>query len=229
MLKNVLGEPVMRLTSLLLIAAVSLLAVFVLLAQDEPPLMEITVGSEACSMTLAGLTEPEATEEAEIVATPEAESTPEANPLADYSVISLGDDCDDLIPLLRAPNNGTLWVALSIPEETEWMVFETLEDDPAPPTLDRRGRFVGCANPQQGEQVCRVTTLLDEVVHLIEIPFIVGNAYIAPAPTQAATAQATATDQPAQVGGAPAEPSPQPTDPPPPPTDPPPVETEEFG
>lgn len=218
----------MRLTSLLLIAAVSLMAVFVLLAQDEePPLMEITVGSEACGMTLVDLTEPEATEEAEVVATPEAESTPEAS-FADYPVISLGDDCDDVIPLLRAPNNGTLWVALSIPEETEWMVFETLEDDPSPPTLDRRGRFVGCANRQQGEQVCRVTTLLDDVVHLIEIPFIVGNAYVAPAPTQAATARATVTP-PAQGGGAPAEPPPQPTDPPPQPTDPPPVETEEFG
>ncbi len=204
------------------IIVVSLILVGVTaLAQDaaeDDALLTITIATERCNLVLVDdSAEAEATAEAEV--TPEAEITPEpevtpdpdAEPMSDYPVITLGDECDTVIPLLRVPNNGTLWLALAMPDEDDWQQFAVLENDDFPPALDRRGRFIGCAIRAQGEQTCRVLWTYDDVTYLVEIPVIVGDAFIAPT-TVPATAVPTEADNPP---------------PPPPPAPPPPATTQE--
>ncbi len=114
-----------------LIALVLLLisAVFVL-GQGTPtpvydPGLRIMVDNQSCDLTLR----------TDASATPEvtAEATVESAP--DYPVLMLGDDCYTVEPMLYLPSNGTLWVALSLPNEPEWQHFRAPEDDPVSAAL----------------------------------------------------------------------------------------------
>lgn len=156
----------------------------ILLAQDEAdddvPILQITVSGETCAMVILESEEIEATPEPE--ETPEPEMTPELDNTSepDYPIITLSEDCEDLIPLLLNAKNGTIWIALAVPDEEEWQQFEPYEEDDYPPQFDGRGRFVGCSIPQEGEQICHAIWELDEIVYLLEIPIFVGDAYITP-------------------------------------------------
>lgn len=190
--------------SLLVIAILASLGIASALARqtDTAPVLEISVAGASCSLTLGGLTDPSATPEVmpqttldnTPVSTPEV--TPEASGGASdsetaYPTFILGDGCDSVTTQLRAASNGTVWVAISSPDESAWLKFETISDDPHPPSLDGRGRFVGCKNGEQGDQTCRVTTTIDGVEYEIRIPFTVGSRYDAPAPTARPAAVAT--------------------------------------
>jgi hypothetical protein len=83
---------------------------------------------------------------------------------------------------------------------------------------DRRGRYIGCANPEAGEQMCRVLWDNDEITYLIEIPIFVGDAYIPPA-LDTSTATPAATDETGISGDAAPPPAATATVPPPPPPD----------
>lgn len=151
---------------------------------SAPPLM-LTVSNRSCAMALA---EPE---EATPEATAEAEATEVAVSAADYPVLTLGNDCADVIPLLYAPTNGTLWVSLWLPDEFPWQQFRTVAGDEHPPKFDTRGRFVGCANPEKGEHTCQALWDYEDVTYRIELPMLVGNAY-----TPSATSVPASTDIP---------------------------------
>ena len=150
---------------------------------SAPPLM-ITVSNRSCAMALAE------SEAATPEATVEAQATSEAVSVAasaiDSPVLTLGNDCADLIPLLYAPTNGTLWIALWLPNEFPWHQFRAVEGDEHPPRFDTRGRYVGCANPEKGEQTCRALWDYEGMTYLIEVPLLVGNAYTPPAANQSA-------------------------------------------
>ncbi len=177
----------MRRLTLALVLILMLTSVMFVLGQNEPvPPLQITVDNETCRMALAenaALPDfPAATAEtatgAEALATVEAQAT--AEPMPTYPVLTLGDGCTYLTSLLHVPSNGTLWITLSIPNEFPWQQFQTVPDDPNPPQLDKRGRFVGCANPEQGEQTCYLLWSYLSATYLIEIPLTVRSAYIAP-------------------------------------------------
>ncbi len=95
-------------------------------------------------------------------------------------MLTLGSDCNFLTPLLHVPSNGELWIALSVPGEFPWQQFQTVPGDPNPPKLDTRGRFVGCANPDQGAQTCYLLWDYMTSTYLVEIPLSVRSPYIAP-------------------------------------------------
>ena len=195
---------------LILLLGVSL----TILAQDDTddaPIMQISVAGVTCDLVLEEADaepEMESTEEAEstpeIAATEEAtaepedeateepavEATEEADSGSQQAVITLGDDCEDVLSQLRVAQNGTLWIALSVPDEEEWQEFDVPEDEEFAAQFDRRGRFIGCNIPAEGEQVCRVTWTQRDVTYVIEIPIIVGNAFVAPQPASNASSAA---------------------------------------
>jgi hypothetical protein len=153
----------------------------------EPPILTLTVAGESCSLRINTNDTPETT--------PEPGDEPETM----YPIISLSDDCENVILQLVVSSNGTLWLGVRQPEEEDWQQFQLLEDDEFPPALDRRGRYIGCFNPNQGSQTCSVLWESDGDVYLIEIPIFVGAAYFAPT----ATAQPTATPTAPQIYQAP--------------------------
>lgn len=170
--------------------ALLLMSVFFVLGQADttpdsaPPLM-ITVSNQSCAMALVE------TDAATPEATAEAQATSETESVVAYPTLTPGDDCADVLPLLYAPTNGTLWIALWLPDEFPWQQFEAVEGDEHPPKLDTRGRYVGCANPETGEHICRVLWEYDDVTYLIEVPLLIGNAYTPPATDVPTTAPET--------------------------------------
>jgi hypothetical protein len=179
---------------------------------DEVPIMQISVAGFTCDLVLEGVdagaeateqaeTTPEmeateeATEEPEVETTeePAIEATEEADTESELPVITLGEECDDVIAQLRVARNGTLWIALSVPDEEEWQEFDVPEDEEFEPQFDRRGRFIGCNIPAEGEQVCRITWTQGDVTYVIEIPVIVGNAFNAAQPASNTSSSAEPT------------------------------------
>ncbi len=174
---------------------------------SEPPLL-MTIDNQTCSMVIANASAapqeatnfvqptPETSASGLIAmvtntpraavqtaATPAAtvEATPEVViAFAGVPILVPGDDCATVIPLLHVPSNDILWVALTIPSDFPWQQFQLIPSDPNPPTLDRRGRFIGCANPTVGEQTCRVLWDYLDATYQIEIPITVRNPYVAP-------------------------------------------------
>jgi hypothetical protein len=120
--------------------------------------------------------------------TPEVTPESTADWLPDLPIYTLSDDCETIEPLLTVASNGTLWLALLKDDADDWLALDTLEDDPHPPQLDARGRYFGCAIPDEGAQPCYVLVTLDEVDYLVRVPLWVGDAYFAP--------QVTATEEP---------------------------------
>ncbi len=161
-------------------------------AAPQPRLM-IAVSGQSCAMTLTepSAATPEATAEATVEAQATSEATGEAPSAVDYPVFAPGDGCASVLPLLYAPSNGKLWIALYTPNDFPWQQFRVVPDDPYPPLLDTRGRYVGCANPQKGEQTCRLLWDYLDKTYLLEIPLRVGNAYTAPAPAPTLVSSAT--------------------------------------
>jgi hypothetical protein len=97
----------------------------------------------------------------------------------------LGEDCEALIPDLLVASNGTLWLALDIPDSegrADWQTF-TSADESAPLQFDGRGRYVGCANRMQASKFVRFCGTMATLTYRIEIPIFVGEAYIPPAVT----------------------------------------------
>jgi hypothetical protein len=211
------------------VIVILLIAPFLSTAQeDETAELLLSVSGESCALQIdpesvggqvgahsvrPGETTPEATEEPE--ATPEATVEPDAETpdwLPDLPTYTLGEDCADLESLLTVAANGRLWLALLTENDDEWLPLDTLEDDPYPPQLDGRGRYFGCAIPDEGEQACYVRVTLDEAEYLVAVPLWVGDAYYAPAPTatDAPVAQETPmADNPPQqdTGGNPPPPT----------------------
>ena len=174
---------------------------FTLFAQegdDEPPVLQLNVAGVTCDLVLAETeadaeatseateaAEPDEAEEPEIDATeePELEVTEEAESSseAEAPVISLdSEDCANVISRLRVASNGTLWIAISVPGEEDWQEFSTVEGDDSPLQIDRRGRYIGCANPEEGAQVCSVVWEFEGVTYQIDIPIVVGDSFTAP-------------------------------------------------
>jgi len=160
----------------------------------EDSFLELTVAGKTCHMALAGdsAATPEVGVEApaQTPAEATAEATSDASSSADgnYTLVELGDDCADVIPHLYAPTNGTLWIALALPNEFPWQQFMTVADDPNPPKFDTRGRFVGCSNPDEGEHTCSLLWEHEGTTYRIDIPLLVGRAYFS-------TARATPTEE----------------------------------
>ena len=207
-----------------LIIILSFAALIVAQEENEINDLLLSVAGETCALERVDV-DPEATPEATPEVTPEpSAATPDWLP--DLPTYTLGDDCDDVERLLRVPSNGTLWLALLSEDGDEWLLLETIEDDPYPPQLDGRGRYFGCAIPVEGEQVCYVVVEWSEETVLIAVPLWVGDAYIAPQPTATeepeAQEQQTGDNPPAQDTGGQPQPTnpPQPTQAPPPPPPP---------
>jgi hypothetical protein len=195
---------------------------------SDTPVFVLSVGSRSCTLAADSVeVAQEATAEASAAPratyrptltpipqpanadeTPEAEAAVEGFSSGELVVLTLSDDCADLIEQLEVPENGTLWLSISLENDPETSLpLSTLADDEYPPQLDRRGRFFGCEIGEQGEQVCRVVVTVDDVSYQIDVPVVVQGAFIAPEPTSAPTS-------------APAEPTsaPAPVEPPPPAT-----------
>ncbi len=153
------------------------------IAQDDdtPASLVLTVGNVACELALGDVDL-----DAEPEATPEPESTPEPDGNL-MPVYTLSEDCENVLRRLHVPSNETLWLALSWPDEEDWLQLDILEDDEHPPQLDRRGRFFGCANQEQGEFVCRVLVDWNGETVLVELPITVNPPYFAPTPTASPT------------------------------------------
>jgi hypothetical protein len=178
-----------------------------LMAQDtdDTPVFVLTVGSQSCTLAPA---EVEATPEAEVTdateepteeatATPRPTLTPtpsttteEATPEAEAEgfstgelvVLTLSEDCIELLEQLQVPENGVLWISITLEDDPDSSLpLSSLEDDEFPPQLDRRGRYFGCSIQEQGEQVCRVVVTLDGVSFQIDVPVVVEGAFVAPA------------------------------------------------
>lgn len=162
-----------------------LIAALITAQEDESTDLVLSVSDASCVLELVAI---------------EAEATPEATPdqdmdiletepdwLPDLPIYTIGEDCEDIVPLLTVPSNGTLWLGLLYGDE--WLPLDTLDDDPYPPQLDGRGRYFGCVIPDEGEQVCYVLVTLNDLDYLVEVPIWIGDAYYAPQPT--------ATDEPA--------------------------------
>lgn len=180
---ELVGMMVNNLMRLMMIfLTIGLVIVSASLAQETPPddLLTLSVAGQRCGLIPIETQTPEVTPEPD----DEAEVT--------YPIISLGEDCESVIPQLVVSSNGTLWLAIQHPEEEDWQQFEVLEEDEYPPQLDKRGRYIGCRNPNEGNQTCSVLWEMDEETYLIEIPIFVGSSYIAPT----STAQPTAMPQP---------------------------------
>jgi hypothetical protein len=182
----------------------------------------LSVAGRSCTLAPAvEEDEAEATEEADAEATEvveeEAEATAEATAegteepgytLDSLPVYTLGEDCEGVISRLQVPSNGTLWISITLEDGTT-LPLASFEDDPYSPTLDRRGSFFGCTIPAEGEQVCHVVVLVENVAFQIDVPVFVGDAFSAPQPTAAPEPTA----------------APPPDEPPPPPPPPPPATT----
>ena len=150
----------------------------------------LTLGDASCSLVMQI---PDNDDMPEV--TPEITAEPDEDVL---SVLTLGDDCETLIPDLLVAANGTLWLALSVPDEDEWQTFAPVPDDTYAPQFDLRGRYVGCANRQAGEQVCALLWEDGDITYRVEIPIFVGEAYIPPAMVDDATSDGD--DESALVG-----------------------------
>jgi hypothetical protein len=190
-----------------------------LLAQETPPtepVFVLTVGSRSCTLATAPEEAVEAATETSaaprptyrptltpIPRTPSADATEEPADgfnTGDLVVLTLSEDCANLISQLQVPENGTLWLSLSLQDDPNVALpLSALVDDPYPPQLDRRGRFFGCEIAAQGEQVCRVVVTVGETSYQIDVPVVVEGAFVAPpaaAPTSAPAVQATNTAPP---------------------------------
>src|SRR5262249_11147979 len=133
--------------------------------ETSPVTFTLTVSNRSCNLvqgsaelpsetplaeTAQVTTEPQATEEAQ----PTPEATSSSGSMAAYT---LGPDCDALRPLLLVPSNGTLWLSLTNADDPNtFLKLSVVEGDEYPPKLDRRGRYFGCAIPEQGDQLCQV-------------------------------------------------------------------------
>jgi hypothetical protein len=188
-----MGESYMKryLIFFVVLALLLLPTVFAQFDDEENSSLIVTVGTETCALVLKDSLEAEATAEASEVpelpeATEVAEIMAEATEAAEgeMTVLTVGDDCD--ANAFRLASNGTLWIAISLEGEEDWQVFEAVEGDTSAPNFDRRGRFIGCRNPNEGEQVCRVQWEYEGTSYLIEIPIYVGDAFTAGVPISTA-------------------------------------------
>jgi hypothetical protein len=157
--------------TVVLLALVLLLvsAVFVLGQDAEPEsLLEITVSRETCPMEVLRI----------------ADAPADAEDIADAPSLVLGlapsEECDEVRGTLYVASNDVLWISLATPGEFLWQQFTAVEDDENPPRFDKRGRYVGCLNSEEGEQTCRLLWDYERVVYLIELPIRVGDAYFKP-------------------------------------------------
>ena len=139
--------------------------------ETEDPVLWLSVTGETCALAISdvgthGMRPPETTPES----TPETTPEPNANTpdwLPDLPTYTLSDDCEDVERLLVVARNGTLWLALLSEDSDTWLSLDTVEGDPYPPQLDGRGRYIGCAIPVEGEQVCYVS--IEQVCY---VPFL---------------------------------------------------------
>ena len=195
-------------------------------AQDDSgdgPVFVLSVGTRSCTLALEGADEVEGTAEAttEANAVPRATYRPTLTPAApapsadatenategaavgfnagELVVYTLGDECDNVISQLEVPENGTLWLSISLQDDPNTSLpLSILVDDEFPPQLDRRGRFFGCEIQAQGEQICRVVVTVGDILYQIDVPVVVQGAFFAETNTPAPEApQATNTPQPA--------------------------------
>lgn len=191
---------------------VLLIAPFLLTAQEEDSAdLLLSVSGESCALAPFE-TETEATPKTTPEATAEVGETPPKRSgglppdwLPDLPTYTLSGECTEVEPLLTVASNGRLWLALLTADADDWLQLDTIEDDPYPPQLDGRGRYFGCAIPDEGEQVCYVLVTLDDMEYLVEVPIWVGDAYYAPAPTATEVPEVQETLEP-QTGN-----NPQPT------------------
>lgn len=157
----------------------------------------ISVFHQTCSLVEADASAatPEATTAATAAATAEASATQEES--INYPILTLGDDCVTLAPQLEVHSNDTLWFEVRMPREVVWQQFETVEGDPFPPALDKRGRYIGCKNTQAGQEVYCQALWQSDVTYLIRIPIRILGEYIAPTtPAPTATAALISTPSP---------------------------------
>jgi hypothetical protein len=189
------------------------------LAQDtsDMPVFVLTVGSQSCTLapaevevaeaTVAVSAAPRATYRPTLTPLPptpsgdaaaegEAEAEVESFSTGDLMVLTLGDDCAELLEQLQVPANGVLWISITLEDDPDTSLpLGSLEDDSFPPQLDQRGRYFGCTIQEQGEQVCHVVVTLGEVSYQIDVPVVVEGAFIAPttvAPTSPPPEEPTA-------------------------------------
>ncbi len=192
----------MRRTTIFLTLPVLLMSVLLALGQantpaDTAPPLWISVGGQSCQLSLAegDAATPEATAEAEAMPEATSEAGSEATEVVAYPVLTPGVNCTNVIPLLHVPSNDTLWLALWMPNEFPWQHFRSVEGDQHPPKIDTRGRFLGCSNPERGEQSCQVLWRHEGATYRVVLPLHVGNAY-----TASTTTEATATPETASSG-----------------------------
>jgi len=170
----------------LLVVVLAVSAVFALGQANVTPeaqssVLQITVGNSTCNMEVDGTISvtPEFTSEASSAAASIGATLKSPS----YPLLTLGADCADVIARLHVPNNDTIWIKFFVTEnEPVWQQFKVVPGDAHPPRFDKRGRFVGCEIPQMGEQTCRTLWTYEGTTYLIEIPLVVGSAYVAPAP-----------------------------------------------
>jgi hypothetical protein len=119
-----------------LILTITLFSVtLIAFAQDTPAdddaVLILTLGDASCSLVLGT---PDANDDAP-EATPEPDATSDE---PEMPVLTLGEDCEALIPDLLVASNGTLWLALDIPDSegrADWQTFTSADESMRPCNL----------------------------------------------------------------------------------------------
>ncbi len=164
----------------------------------------LTVSHQTCSLVEfdASAVTPEATatatSDAQSIATAEATASATQEMTINYPILTLGDDCATIVPLLEVHSNEILWMKISLPHEILWQQFMTVQGDPFPPKLDKRGGFIGCNSTQSDQEVYCQVLWKSDMTYLIRIPVRILGEYIARA-THAPTATAALISTPSPL------------------------------
>lgn len=89
-------------------------------------------------------------------------------------VFRVPDSCTSVLSRLRADINETLWLGLSVTNDSDWLPLHQLSTDQHQPLLDKRGRYLGCRMPEDGFHTCKIGVELNGQHYKVFIPFRVG-------------------------------------------------------
>ena len=103
-------------------------------------------------------------------------SIDELNTFENYNstTFTIPETCVAVHSRLRASIDQALWLSLSIEDQKDWLKLHTLESDANPPKLDKRGRYFGCAMPDNGYHTCRVGFEMEGQHYQVFVPIRVG-------------------------------------------------------
>ena len=84
------------------------------------------------------------------------------------------DSCVAVLSRLRASIDQAVWLSLSITDQSDWLKLHTIHNDRHTPQLDKRGRYFGCAMPENGFHTCRIGFEMRGQRYQVFVPMRVG-------------------------------------------------------